>query len=568
MSIRNRFFVFAGIVLLAVTAGAVLLVRHRLADLDRTRAARELASAAEVAERIAAERAGRLAVEAELLAEVLPLAEAIESGGADGISELVERFAARRRGLSWLQVYGPAGEPLTGAGSRGPARLPAAGAEGTLILDRSLLAYAARPVREPASGEALGWVAVGEEIGFAAAESLARLTGTDVVVLAGGVPVASTLPLGTDRQVLAIAGGLDPSRQPGSPEAVEIGREPFLARLSVLRAEAAGGAAPGQGPSGLLLLRSLGDRHAAAALVARDVALTGTLGLLLAAPFLWLGSRRFHRALGDLTEVMATTATTGRLTGESLGGSAGRWAGPEVEELRAAFGSLMKTVEESFRDRERSYVEAVGAVVAAVDARDHETTGHSFRVADYALVLGRALGLEADQVRALEWGALLHDVGKIAVPDAILRKSGRLTEEEWHVMRQHPSWGFEMLADVKFLEPALEVVYSHHERWDGGGYPRGLQGAEIPLAARIFAVADTYDSITSDRPYRRARGHSEAVTELCRVAGTQLDPAVVEAFIRISEVDLRRLRERSGRLVPRARLPEVAAPGVRVADAL
>ena len=306
---------------------------------------------------------------------------------------------------------------------------------------------------------------------------------------------------------------------------------------------------------------------AAAAGVARfaaEVALLGVAGLLVVLPLLWLASRRFHRALGDLTEILAESATTGRLTHHPVQRFAGPWAGSEVEELRSAFARLMQTVDESFRDRERSYVEAVGAVVAAIDARDHETTGHSFRVAHYALALARALEMEPDQIRAIEWGALLHDVGKIAVPDAILRKSGRLTEEEWHVMRQHPSWGFEMLADVKFLEPALEVVYSHHERWDGGGYPRGLRDQAIPLAARVFAVIDTYDSITSDRPYRRARSHSEAVTELCRVAGTQLDPVVVEAFIRLSEVDLRRLRDRSGRLDLKVRIPE-AVSDIRLA---
>jgi putative nucleotidyltransferase with HDIG domain len=300
-----------------------------------------------------------------------------------------------------------------------------------------------------------------------------------------------------------------------------------------------------------------------AAVVARDVLLTGVAGLVLVAVLAWFGSRRFHRALGDLSEAVTATASTGRLTHDSLEGLQGPWAGAEVEELRSAFRRLMRTVEESFRDRERSYVEAIGAVVAAIDARDHETTGHSFRVAHYALELARGLSVGAEQLRAIEWGALLHDVGKIAVPDAILRKTGRLTEEEWHVMRQHPSWGFEMLADVKFLEPALEIVYSHHERWDGGGYPRGLTGEEIPLAARIFAVADTYDSITSDRPYRRAQSHSEAFAELCRVAGTQLDPLAVATFLRISEVDLRRLRDRSERLDLKVRIPGTAA-GLRV----
>ncbi|HUF77555.1 MAG TPA: HD-GYP domain-containing protein [Thermoanaerobaculia bacterium] len=307
------------------------------------------------------------------------------------------------------------------------------------------------------------------------------------------------------------------------------------------------------------------DAALEAARLAADLALVGLAGLLVAVLLLWLGSRRFQRSLSDLTEVMAETGANGRLTQPKARGPGGPWVGTEVDELRSAFARLMKTVDESFRDRERSYVEAVGAVVAAIDARDHETTGHSFRVAHYALALARALEMGPDQIRAIEWGALLHDVGKIAVPDAILRKSGRLTEEEWHVMRQHPSWGFEMLADVQFLEPALEVVYSHHERWDGGGYPRGLRQGAIPLAARVFAVVDTYDSITSDRPYRRARSHPEAVTELCRVSGTQLDPRVVEAFIRLSEVDLRRLRERSGQRDLSVRIPG-AVTDIRMAD--
>lgn len=215
-----------------------------------------------------------------------------------------------------------------------------------------------------------------------------------------------------------------------------------------------------------------------------------------------------------------------------------------------------RSLKDSQRDRERSYVEAVGAIVTAADARDQETGGHSFRVALYAVELARTLGIQGKALKAIEWGALLHDVGKMVVPDHILRKGSPLSDEEWLIMKQHPSWGYEMLAEVRFLQSeALDLIYSHHERWDGGGYPRGLAGETIPLGARIFAVVDTYDAITSDRPYRKARPHAMAMAELQRVAGQQLDPRVVEAFQRISEVELKRLRMMCRRVQPGLRLP-------------
>lgn len=394
----------------------------------------------------------------------------------------------------------------------------------------------------------------------AQAELVGRLTGTEVVLLAGGETPVSSLPLGRRGAAARLAGTMEPGRT----RRVEIGGETYLGRVELLPTGHTESTAPSDSTR-LLLLRPLEGLDPAAAGLLWDLALLGMAGVLLGGPLIWVAGSRLQRALTGLSGAMAETARTGRLSHRTLDDAGGAWRGSEVEGLRSSFSSLMRTVQGSVRDRERSYVEAIGAVVAAIDARDHETTGHSFRVAHYALALARSLEMGPDELRAIEWGSLLHDVGKIAVPDAILRKTGRLTEEEWHVMRQHPSWGFEMLADVKFLEPALEIVYSHHERWDGGGYPRGLQGEEIPLAARIFAVVDTYDSITSDRPYRRARGHGEAITELCRVAGTQLDPDVVEAFIRIPEVELRRLRERSRRLDLKVRIPD-AVTEIRVAS--
>jgi putative nucleotidyltransferase with HDIG domain len=274
----------------------------------------------------------------------------------------------------------------------------------------------------------------------------------------------------------------------------------------------------------------------------------GALSSLVA----WVVVRRVTRSLRQLAETMSRMARSGELQKDfpSAGG------GSEVQLIEETFRSLVVSLEESRQARERSYVEAVGAVVTAADARDHETAGHSFRVALYAVALAKAMGIRGDELKALEWGALLHDVGKMVVPDEILRKSGPLTEEEWLIMKQHPGWGYEMLAEVRFLQPAaIDVVYSHHERWDGQGYPRGLAGEQIPLVARIFAVVDAYDALTSDRPYRRACSHQNALNELRRVAGQQLDPGATEIFCELSEVELRRLRNLCHRVQPGLSLP-------------
>ena len=286
--------------------------------------------------------------------------------------------------------------------------------------------------------------------------------------------------------------------------------------------------------------------------IGRNLLLIGlSAGILAGGAALWV-VQRIRLPLRRLAETMSTMARTGQLHSDfrAAGG------GSEVRLIEETFRALTISLEESQRARERSYVEAVGAIVTAADARDHETSGHSFRVSLYAIALSKALGIRGDELKAIEWGALLHDVGKMVVPDEILRKMGPLTEEEWHIMKQHPTWGFDMLAEVSFLQPAaLDIIYSHHERWDGTGYPRRITGVEIPLAARIFAVVDTYDAITSDRPYRRARGHQVALTELRRVAGQQLDPQIVEAFAALPEVELRRLRELCKRVHPGLSLP-------------
>jgi putative two-component system response regulator len=201
-----------------------------------------------------------------------------------------------------------------------------------------------------------------------------------------------------------------------------------------------------------------------------------------------------------------------------------------IEQRTAELDGALASLEDAYRSTLR-------ALIKALEARDSETSGHSERVVSFSLRLGRELGLDAGQLRSLEFGALLHDIGKIGVPDAILRKPARLTEKEWREMRQHPRHGREILNGIEFLEGASRVVAQHHERWDGAGYPAGLRGDEIDLNARIFAVADAFDAITSDRVYRVCESYERAAEELGRHAGAQFDPRVVEAFRRVPPVE-------------------------------
>ncbi|HWP35189.1 MAG TPA: HD domain-containing phosphohydrolase [Thermodesulfobacteriota bacterium] len=182
---------------------------------------------------------------------------------------------------------------------------------------------------------------------------------------------------------------------------------------------------------------------------------------------------------------------------------------------------------------EETYDATLEVLGAALDYRDSETEGHCERVTRYTVALAEAMGCSPAELKQIERGAYLHDLGKIGVPDAILLKPDKLTKEEWVVMQSHAEKGYLMLKDIPFLKEAAEIVYTHQERYDGSGYPRGLKGEEIPLGSRIFAVADTLDAMTSDRPYRRALPFSAAVAEIVRYSGTQFDPKVVEAFKRI-----------------------------------
>jgi putative nucleotidyltransferase with HDIG domain len=194
------------------------------------------------------------------------------------------------------------------------------------------------------------------------------------------------------------------------------------------------------------------------------------------------------------------------------------------------------------QDLERSYDITLEAMGAALDLRDEETEGHSRRVTAYTIALAQTMGVDSNELRIIARGAFLHDIGKIATPDNILLKPGRLNDDEMAIMRQHCRRGYEMVSKIPFLCEAAEIVYAHQERFDGTGYPRGLRGEEIPLGARIFAIADTLDAITSDRPYRKGTTFAAAAKEIVRCAGKQFDPQIVEVFSAIPKETWPQLR--------------------------
>lgn len=176
--------------------------------------------------------------------------------------------------------------------------------------------------------------------------------------------------------------------------------------------------------------------------------------------------------------------------------------------------------------------------------RRYETMQHSMRVAAYAVLLGQAYGLSPQQLRSLELGALLHDIGKIAIPRNVLLKPAALNQKEWEVMRTHPRIGYQLLVELPAMQEAVQVVYSHHERYDGKGYPRRLRGEEIPVAARLFSIVDTVDAITCNRPYRKAQPFEKAYDELRKGRGAQFDPQAVDTFLALGREKLQEIRDR------------------------
>lgn len=206
--------------------------------------------------------------------------------------------------------------------------------------------------------------------------------------------------------------------------------------------------------------------------------------------------------------------------------------------LRTMMERLDKVEEEELLTRSTSdlaaaYDATIQGWSLALDLRDREVEGHTQRVVQMTLKLALAMGMTDEQLIHVRRGALLHDIGKMGIPDSILHKSSALTAEEWEIVKRHPQYAHDLLAPIVYLRPALDIPYAHHERWDGTGYPRGLKGEEIPLAARVFAVADAYDALRSERPYRSGWSDDKAREYIRQQAGEIFDPDVVAAFMAV-----------------------------------
>jgi response regulator RpfG family c-di-GMP phosphodiesterase len=286
------------------------------------------------------------------------------------------------------------------------------------------------------------------------------------------------------------------------------------------------------GKDGLWLLEAFRDQHPDTSIImltgygdteaAVDCLRRGAVDYLLKPPKLTDLIRSIERALAKRRVELARKRYQKKLE---------RKVRDRTTELRAAL-----------KDVNTTYQNTLLALVSALDAREHETSDHSQRVVEYTTAIAHRLSIKGAELEEIGRGALLHDIGKIGVPDAVLLKPGKLTPDEWVEMRKHPDIGFNMICPIPFLSIPSAIVLSHQERFDGQGYPRNLRREEIHIGARIFAIADTLDAMTSDRPYRKGTTFSNAIAEIGRCAGTQFDPEVVRAFLDIGEEGLLKIK--------------------------
>jgi len=355
---------------------------------------------------------------------------------------------------------------------------------------------------------AIGALVAGTSLDGNYAQELSNLSTAGVVITVNGAVVARTVPDQVARDLVA-------SRASGGT--VTLNAEEYAVRPMLF-----------SGPARIFMLTSI---DAAARTATRDALLAlamiafGSV-LLAALGSFWLArqvSEPINRVSGEIATMTAAREfdRTLELSGTSR----------ELDALTTAFNDLIRSLDAAEAETRAAYLGSIRALAAALDARDPYTAGHSERVSTLSVMMGRVMNLPPKEIEVLRLGALLHDIGKIGVSDQILRKNGPLTTEEFEQIKRHPALGARILRQVPFLASHLPIVELHHERPDGRGYPFGLRGEDIPLAARIVHVADAFDAMTSARAYRAARGSSEAFAELQRFSGTQFDSVCVEALL-------------------------------------
>jgi putative nucleotidyltransferase with HDIG domain len=358
---------------------------------------------------------------------------------------------------------------------------------------------------------AIGALYVATSLDQRYAEELDRLAGNRIAIVSDGLVLASTLPARAMRQfesAVAVAKPVD--------GAITLDGESHAFRRLV-----------GVGDTVFYALGSIDESSQAALRDAmRSLALIGALGIGLAAiGSFWL-ARLLSEPIGALSNSLAAMAASHNVSARLDPTGSSR----ELDTLTETFNALMASVAEAESQTQAAYTGAIRALATALDARDPYTAGHSDRVSVLSVAICKQLNMPAAEVEVVRLGALLHDIGKIGVPDDILRKPGGLTAAEFDVIKQHPVIGARMLRSVPFLAPHIAIVELHHERPDGRGYPIGLRGDDIPVDARIVHVADAYDAMTSARAYRAARPPAEALRELWRCAGTEFHAEIVAAL--------------------------------------
>ena len=421
---------------------------------------------------------------------------------------------AQRINPDVLAVTDPSGRVLAAAGRRKndwalntivhPER---DGASAYVAMSGGVFQFASAPVA--LQDTVIGTLQLAKALDARYAEELSALSGAAMLVLSNEKVIATTLPP-------QIAGQLAPALGRVTGGTVPLGQDEYAVQQLFEEGDAAVFAIDSIGAS-----TSLPMQEALRSILLLAIAASSFAGLAS----IWL-ARTIASPIDTLSRALSQMTSSRDFDNPLVAAGHTR----EVDTLTTAFNSMMKSVVTAEAETRSAYVGAIRALALALDARDPYTAGHSERVSALSVAIGRQMGLPEDEVDILRLGALLHDIGKIGISDAVLRKPGPLNAEEFEVIKEHPGVGARILRSVPFLAPHLPIVELHHERPDGLGYPHRLRGDEIPMLARIVHVADAFDAITTARAYRPARGSADALRELWRHAGSQFDAEVVQAL--------------------------------------